>query len=408
VPVANDDHDTGVCGGFVGRRRRVAPFFLELREVRKLALGHPALDQTRIGAVESEDDDSGLHGRFGPRRDGRQQDEREGARRIARELSIPLPRPGRPGILALSPQARGAMLQDVLPETLPHSDDAERAVLGAVLLDNRQIHKVQELLGHEAFYAERHRRLFRAIEELSESGSALDLVTVRDALERGGDLDAVGGVGYLAGLVTGRRDPPTSSTTRRSSRRKSILRELIRAAQAILTSALRPQGSAEEVLDEAERAVFHVSEDRLKTGFLSMKTVGERSIKIIEDLTHRREPITGIPTGFVQLDEWTAGLQDSDLVILAARPSMGKTTFAPQHRGARGPPARPDDRRVLARDVPPAALLASSLLRARVDAHRLRTGASARTSGQRIIKAFAELSEAPMFIDDTPGSGSPR
>src|SRR4029078_2054518 len=91
---------------------------------------------------------------------------------------------------------------------------------------------------------------------------------------------------------------------------------------------MRPHGSAEDVLDEAERAIFHVAEDRLRTGFLSMKTVGERSIKIIEDLTHRKEQITGIPPGFVQLDEWTAGLQPSDLVVLAARPSMGKTTLA--------------------------------------------------------------------------------
>jgi replicative DNA helicase len=295
------------------------------------------------------------------------------------------------------------MLQDALSETLPHSDDAERSVLGGVLLDNRQIHKVQELLTHEAFYAERHRRIFRALEELSETGVALDLVTLRDALERAGALESCGGVAYLASLLDGTARSANVEHYAKIVKEKSILRELIRSAQQILSSAMRPVGSADQVLDDAEKAIFHVAEERLRAGFLSMKVVGERSIKIIEDLTHRREPITGIATGFLQLDEWTAGLQPSDLIVLAARPSMGKTALAlniASHAAMR----HGRTVGVFSLEMSHQQLFQRMLCaEARVDAHRLRTGRIGKDEWQRIIKAFAELQETPMFIDDTPG-----
>ena len=295
------------------------------------------------------------------------------------------------------------MLQDVLPETLPHSDDAERSVLGGVLLDNRQIHKVQELLTHEAFYAERHRRIFRALEDLAETGIALDLVTLRDALERNGALESCGGVGYLAALVDGTARSANVEHYAKIVKEKAILRELIRSAQQILSSAMRPVGSADSVLDEAEKAIFHVAEERLRAGFLSMKTVGERSIKLIEDLTHRREPITGIASGFMQLDEWTAGLQPSDLIVLAARPSMGKTALA-LNVAAHAAMRNGRTVGVFSLEMSHQQLFSRLLCaEARVDAHRLRTGRIGKDEWQRIIKSFAELSDTPMFIDDTPG-----
>jgi replicative DNA helicase len=295
------------------------------------------------------------------------------------------------------------MLQDVLPETLPHSDDAERSVLGGVLLDNRQIHKVQELLTHEAFYAERHRRIFRALEDLAETGIALDLVTLRDALERNGALESCGGVAYLAALVDGTARSANVEHYAKIVKEKAILRELIRSAQQILSSAMRPVGSADSVLDEAEKAIFQVAEERLRAGFLSMKTVGERSIKLIEDLTHRREPITGIASGFMQLDEWTAGLQPSDLIVLAARPSMGKTALA-LNVAAHAAMRNGRTVGVFSLEMSHQQLFSRLLCaEARVDAHRLRTGRIGKDEWQRIIKSFAELSDTPMFIDDTPG-----
>ncbi len=296
------------------------------------------------------------------------------------------------------------MLQDVLPETLPHSDEAERSVLGAVLLDNRQIHKAQELLTFEAFYAERHRRIFRALEELAAEGTALDLITLRDVLERSGSLDACGGVAYLAALVDGTARSANVEHYAKIVKEKAILRELIRSAQQILSSAMRPQGSADQVLDEAEKAIFHVAEERLRAGFLSMRTVGERSIKIIEDLTHRREPITGIHTGFAQLDEMTAGLQPADLVILAARPSMGKTALA-LNIAAHAALHHGRTVGIFSLEMSHQQLFLRMLCSVgRVDAHRIRTGRINKDEWDRIIKAYAELSESPIFIDDTPGS----
>ncbi len=295
------------------------------------------------------------------------------------------------------------MLQDLLPETLPHSDEAERSVLGAVLLDNRQIHKAQELLTFEAFYGDRHRRIFRALEELAQAGSALDLVTLRDVLERSGSLEACGGVAYIATLVDGTARSANVEHYARIVKEKSTLRELVRSAQQILSSAMRATGPADQVVDEAEKAIFHVAEERLRAGFLSMKTVGEQSIKMIEDLTHRREPITGISSGFLQLDEWTAGLQPSDLVILAGRPSMGKTALA-LNIAAHAAMRNGRTVGVFSLEMSHQQLFSRMLCaEARVDAHRLRTGRIGKEEWQRIIKAFAELSDSPMYIDDTPG-----
>ena len=295
------------------------------------------------------------------------------------------------------------MLQDVVAETLPHSEDAERSVLGGVLLDNRQIHKVQEVLTHEAFYAERNRRIFRALEDLSAAGTAFDLVTLRDALEREGALETCGGVAYLSGLIDGTARSANVEHYAKIVKEKSILRDLIRGAQRILSSAMRPVGSADDVLDEAEKAIFEVAQERLRTGFLSMKTVGERSIRLIEDLTHRREPITGIPTGFLQLDEWTAGLQPGDLIVLAARPSMGKTTLA-LNLAAHAAMRHGRTVGIFSLEMSHQQLFSRMLCaEARVDAHRLRTGRISKDDWQRIIKVFAELSDTPMFIDDTPG-----
>ncbi len=296
------------------------------------------------------------------------------------------------------------MLQDVLPETLPHSDEAERSVLGAVLLDNRQMHKAQELLVPEAFYAERHRRIFHALEDLAEVGTALDLVTLRDALERMGSLDACGGVAYLVTLIDGTARSANVEHYAKIVKEKSILRELVRTAQNILSSAMRAEGSADQVLDEAEKSIFHVAEERLRAGFLSLREVGAQSIKGIEDLTQRREPITGIHSGFLQLDEMTAGLQASDLIILAARPSMGKTALA-LNIGAHA--AMRNGRRVgvFSLEMSHQQLFQRLLCaEARVDAHRLRTGRIGKDEWDRIIKAYTELSDTPMYIDDTPGA----
>ena len=297
------------------------------------------------------------------------------------------------------------MLQDALPETLPHSDDAERSVLGAVLLDNRQFHRAQELLVPGVFYSRRHQKIFRALGTLAESGAALDLVTLKSQLERTGELEECGGPAYLSTLLDGVARSVNLEHYARIVKESSILRELIGSAQQILESAIRPQLPADQILDEAEKAIFRVAEERVRAGFLPLRTIAEQHLRVIEELTQRKEPITGIATGFVQLDELTSGLQPADLVVLAARPSVGKTALALNvcaHAALR-------DRRtvgVFSLEMSHQQLFSRMLCsEGRVDAHRLRTGRIGREEWQRLIKAFGGLSEAPIWIDDTPGIG---
>jgi replicative DNA helicase len=297
------------------------------------------------------------------------------------------------------------MLQDTLSEALPHNDEAERSVLAAVLLDNRHFHRVQEMLGGKSFYSPRHRKIFDAMEDLAESGSALDLVTVKAELERSGDLESCGGPAYLAALLDGVPRSANVEHYARIVKESATLRELIASALQILDMARSPKGPADHVLDEAEKAIFKVAEERLRSGFLPLKEVAERSIQILEDLTQRKELITGVPTGFLQLDEMTAGLQSTDLVILAARPSMGKTTLAlniAAHSALR------HGRRVgvFSLEMSHQQLFFRLLCsEARVDSHRVRTGRVGREEWDRIIKAYGQLAAAPVWIDDTPGIG---
>ena len=286
---------------------------------------------------------------------------------------------------------------------LPHAAEAERSVLGAVLLDNGQFDRARELLTEQEFYSDRHRKIFLALEQLSETGMALDLVTLKDELERQNTLEACGGPAYLAGLIDG---VPRSSNVEHYARivqEKALLRELIRTSQQILGAAIQADEPTETLLDEAEKAIFSVSEKRLGGGFISLKTSAEQAFKYIEELTERQELITGVASGFPQLDEKTAGFQPSDLIIIAARPSMGKTALAlnlASHASIQ------NGKRVgifsleMAHQQLFMRLLCSE---AKIDAHRLRTGRIGKEQWQDIIRVYGPLSEAPVFIDDTPG-----
>lgn len=300
---------------------------------------------------------------------------------------------------------RFEMLPDVLSEALPHNDEAERSVLAAVLLDNRHFHRVQEMLGGGAFYSPRHRRIFEAMEDLSEAGSALDLVTVKAELERGAALESCGGPAYLASLLDGVPRSANVEHYARIVKEAATLRELIASALQILDMARSPKGPADQVLDEAEKAIFRVAEERLRAGFVPLKQVADRYIHVLEELTERKELITGVPTGFLTLDEMTAGLQATDLVILAARPSMGKTAFAlnlASHAALRqGKKVGIFSLEMSHQQLFQRILCAES----RVDSHRVRTGRVGREEWGRIIEGYGKLASAPIWIDDTPGIG---
>jgi replicative DNA helicase len=296
------------------------------------------------------------------------------------------------------------MTSDLAPEALPHSDEAERSVLGAVLLDNQQLHRVQELLRPDSFYVPRHRKIFLTLLSLADAGAALDLVTLRAEMERAGDLEACGGPAYLAALLDGVPRSGNVEHYARIVREAAVRRELVRSAQQILESAFRSAAGTDDLLDEAEKAIFRVAEDRLRSGFLPISVVAEKGFAVIDELTKRREHITGIPTGFGYLDELTAGLQPSDLIILAARPAMGKTALAlniASHVAMRHGKTVGIFSLEMSHQQLFFRLLCSE---ARVDAHRLRTGRVDSDEWQRIIKTFGELSASPMFIDDTAGA----
>ncbi len=295
------------------------------------------------------------------------------------------------------------MPSDHLPETLPHSDDAERSLLGAVLLDNPLFHRAQELLAPGAFYATRHQKIFRTLERMSEANVAFDLVTLKEHLQRAGDLDACGGPAYLAALVDGVPRSANVEHYARIVKEKAVLRDLVLAAQHILSQAMQAQGPVDLILDDSEKAIFRVAEDRLRAGFVPIKAIAEKSLKAIEDLTKRKEPITGIPTGFFLLDEMTAGLQPGDLVILAARPSMGKTTLA-MNIAANASIRHGLKSGIFSLEMSIQQIFFRLLCsEARVDAHHLRTGRVGRPDWERMSKAYLEISEAPIFVDDTPG-----
>ncbi len=294
---------------------------------------------------------------------------------------------------------------DTITEALPHSEEAERSVLGSVLLDNRQYHKARELLTQESFYSGRHRKVFRAFETLMENGAALDLVTIKDELTRSGDLESCGGPAFLAALIEGVPRSGNVEHYAKIVKEKEILRELILSAQHITVSAMQPGGSTEQILDDAEKAIFRVAQDQLRGGFLPLRAVAEESLSQIQELTEREELITGVATGFPQLDEMTAGLQPSDLIILAARPSMGKTALALNiavHSALRHGKTVGVFSLEMSHQQLFFRLLCSE---GQVDAHRLRTGRVGKEDWQRIIKTFGRLSEASIFIDDTPGVG---
>ena len=290
-------------------------------------------------------------------------------------------------------------------EALPHSVEAEQSLIGAVLLDNRQFDRAQEMLNAGSFYSLRHQKIFRAFENMTEGGTALDVVTLKQELDRQGDLDSCGGAAYLALLLDGVPRSANVEHYAKIVKEKAIQRELIRASQAILARALQPGGSTDELLDEAEKAIFQVAENRLGGGFIPIRVSAEQALTAIEELTQREELITGVPTGFPELDEYLAGLQNSDLVILAARPSMGKTAFALniashaalQHGKTVG---------MFSLEMSHQQLFLRLLCsEGQIDAHRLRTGRVGKEDWQRITRVFGGLSEAPIYIDDTPGIG---
>jgi replicative DNA helicase len=293
----------------------------------------------------------------------------------------------------------------VAERTLPHNLEAERSVLGAILLHNEAFHRAAEVIDSGDFFRDAHRRIFDKMIKLSERGEAIDLVTLKEELGRAGDLDEVGGPAYITALVDGVPRSTNVEYYARIIKEKSTLRNLIISANKILASAYEAEEDAEVLLDRAEHAIFAIADDQVRDGFVSLRDLAHASLDTIEKLHARRELITGVPTGFTDLDEMTSGLQPADLIIVAARPSMGKTSLVlniAQHVGTRTELGVG----IFSLEMSKEQLFLRMLTaEARIDAHRLRRGFLGERDWGRLSQAIGTLSDARIFIDDTPSIG---
>src|SRR6478672_856142 len=211
--------------------------------------------------------------------------------------------------------------------TLPLNLEAERSVLGAILVHNDAFNFAAQVIEPADFYRDAHRRIFDKMISLNERNHAIDFVTLKEELARAGELDDVGGPAYIASLVDGVPRATNVEYYSRIVKEKSTLRALIHASTQIAQRAWEAEDDPNVILDDAERTIFSIAEDRARVGFMSMRQIVDESLPKIEQLFEHKRLITGVPTGFDDLDTMTRGLQPADLVIVAARPSMGKTSL---------------------------------------------------------------------------------
>jgi len=289
--------------------------------------------------------------------------------------------------------------------TLPHNLEAERSVLGAILVHNDAFNLAAQVIDAADFYRDAHRRIFNKMVALNERGGAIDFVTLKEELGRGGELDEVGGPAYIASLADGVPRATNVEYYARIVKEKSTLRNLIFAANKILTNAYEADQESDLILDEAESAIFAVADDRLKAGFVPMTALVKESYPKIEQLFEHKRLITGVPSGFADLDSMTRGFQAGDLVIIAARPSMGKTSLALNI--AQYVALQPDHTvGVFSLEMSKESLFLRLLTtEAQIDSHRLMSGAIGQKDYGRISHALEVLNAMRLHIDDTASVG---
>ena len=285
----------------------------------------------------------------------------------------------------------------------PHNIEAEQAVLGCMLLDSDVIPTVTELIRSSDFYREDHREICEAIIDIVEKAGPVDIITVAEQLQQRGTLEKVGGIDYLASITSA---VPTTANARHYAKiveEKSLLRKLIKASQEIAGMSYEGAEEAEFVLDKAEKTIFDIIERRSTQGFTHIKDVLLETFNRLEELYNSKSPITGVPTGFTDLDMKTAGLQNSDLILIAARPGMGKTAMAlniAQYAAVQKHVPVALFNLEMSKDQLVNRMLCSEVM---VDSHKMRTGKLDDEDWKKIAKALGPLSEAPIYIDDTPG-----
>ena len=294
--------------------------------------------------------------------------------------------------------------EQYLEKPLPSSEDSERVILGAILLDNALISQAVEFLKPEDFYSPRNRRIFKAMISLFEGSERIDPILIGEELKKAGHIDSIGGVSAITNLTYGLPHFSDIEDYATVVRDKSITRNLIKACNQITSEALAEEEGADAILDNAERRIFALADERSRQGFSHIKPVAEVVLAKVQEYAKREtHALTGLATGFRELDEMTSGLQKTDLIIIAARPSMGKTALcvtiaqnAAIHEGA--------NIAFFSLEMSKEQLVMRMLSsEARVDAHRFRTGYLTREEWGRLAESIGTLSEAGIYIDDTPG-----
>jgi replicative DNA helicase len=282
----------------------------------------------------------------------------------------------------------------------PQNIEAEQSVLGGVLIENEAVHKVMEILTAEDFYRDAHRKIYDALMDLAERDEPADLITLTNELRKKEHLDSVGGASYVTSLIDSVVTAANIEYYAKIVKEKAILRKLIDTSTEIITHSYEDRSDVESLLDEAERAIFEISENRVKPSFYSIRDIVKQSFKTIERLYEKKELVTGVPSGYRELDQRTAGFQPSDLIIVAGRPSMGKTAFClnvAQYAAIekRTPVA------IFSLEMSKEQLVIRMLCsEAQVEGTRLRTGFLTESDWPRLTLAAGNLSDAPIFIDD--------
>src|SRR5881409_1514566 len=289
----------------------------------------------------------------------------------------------------------------ILDRPLPSTPDTEKAILGAIILDNSLIAQAVELLKPSDFYVPSHRRIFTAMIALFERGSEINPILIAEELRRENALDSSGGVLFLTNLTYGLPHVTSIVHFAKVVRGKSLLRQLVKTAEKITAEALEEEDEPQNILDHAEHAIFALADERIRQGFEHIKHPAERVLEKAEAVEHRDLVVTGVPTGFRGLDSLTSGFQKQDFVVIAARPSMGKTSLALtlaqhaaiEHKAVVG---------IFSLEMSAEALAMRMLCsEASVDAQKFRSGYLSNEEWTRLGKALGKLADARIFIDDT-------
>ena len=289
---------------------------------------------------------------------------------------------------------------DKLP---PQNIEAEQSILGAILIDNDALPKALEILDPEDFYKQSHRKIFNVMIELFEKSEPIDMITLTDDLKRRDEMEAVGGISYLSSLVN---MIPTAANVKYHSRivrEKALLRGLLRSATEIAGRVYEDNLDAEELVDYAERSIFDISDKRIKASFVTLKEVIKDSFEMIERLYDKKETVSGVPSGFRDLDDLTTGFQKGDLIVVGGRPSMGKTAFSlnvAQHVGLELKEPVAIFSLEMAKEQLAFRMLCSEAM---VDSNSIRKGFIKKEDWHKLTSAASNLTGAPIFIDDSSG-----